>query len=242
MSIELMTRAWKANLPSTQKLVLLALCDNANDAGTCYPSVKNLAEKCGLSARGIQAAFAALEESGYVTRDLRKGRSTVYTIQFPEPKSKLETTDEPPHVVHPRKSCTPARRAPTPAADAPLPPHVVHPTPARRAPITVIEPSNKPSPNHQAQKAPVVVEIPDWMPVTDWEAFLESRKFSRAPMSAQAQIRAIAMLGKLREAGDDPSAVLEQSIINGWKGLFPLRKERGGQSATRDEDWWSGIQ
>ena len=34
MSIALMTEAWKAELPSGRKFVLLSLCDNAND-GIC---------------------------------------------------------------------------------------------------------------------------------------------------------------------------------------------------------------
>jgi len=41
MSVALMAQAWKSKYGSTAKLVLLALCDNANDQGECYPLEPN---------------------------------------------------------------------------------------------------------------------------------------------------------------------------------------------------------
>jgi hypothetical protein len=42
-------------------------------------------------------------------------------------------------------------------------------------------------------------------------------------MTHRAQELAIGALGRLRAAGHDPRAVIEQSILNGWRGLFPVR-------------------
>ena len=53
MSIALMTLAWKADYHSGKKMVLLALCDNANDQGECFPSVPMLAQKCSMSERSV---------------------------------------------------------------------------------------------------------------------------------------------------------------------------------------------
>lgn len=36
MSIRLMTEVWKTTMPVAQKMVFLALCDNASDGGECY--------------------------------------------------------------------------------------------------------------------------------------------------------------------------------------------------------------
>ncbi|WP_373885605.1 helix-turn-helix domain-containing protein [Snodgrassella alvi] len=33
-----MAKAWELDLSQGEKLVLLALCDHANDDGICYPS------------------------------------------------------------------------------------------------------------------------------------------------------------------------------------------------------------
>ena len=54
MSIRAMNWAWSLSLPPTQKLLLLALADNADDAGLCWPSLKNLSMKCEVTPRTIQ--------------------------------------------------------------------------------------------------------------------------------------------------------------------------------------------
>ncbi len=143
MSIALMSAAFVAPINATQKLVLLALCDCANDQGECYPSVQKLLEKTSLKERAVQAAMAALEAAGYMRREFRNGRSTVYWM-----------TPKPPHDVHHRTTCTPAPHAPTHAPHAPHPPHHVHPTPAPHAPITVTESSIEPSLNRKRVSPP----------------------------------------------------------------------------------------
>ena len=75
-----MTLAWKSDLPSGEKMVLLALCDNANDQGECYPSVSMLSEKCSLSERSVFNHIAKLEKIGAIVRENRTGRSTIYHI------------------------------------------------------------------------------------------------------------------------------------------------------------------
>jgi DNA-binding transcriptional ArsR family regulator len=132
MSIALMTLAWKSALPLSSKMVLLALCDNANDQGECYPSISMLAEKCSMGERTVQQHISNLERDGIVCRIMRSGRSTIYHINY-------------------RKICTPAdieppqNPHPPPAKSAPPPPQIVHKTPADFAPITVNEPSIEPS-------------------------------------------------------------------------------------------------
>lgn len=132
-----MTIVWALDMPATQKIVLLALADNANDEGDCYPSVRTLVAKCGLSERAIQSVISKHQDAGHLHCNFRTGRSTIYKL-------------------HPRTTCTPAPPAPpqlvhpTPAAGAPPPPHQVHPTPAPRAPITVIEPSVESSSNRKS--------------------------------------------------------------------------------------------
>jgi len=129
-----MTEAWKSRLPTGQKMVLLALCDNSNDQGECFPSVSMLTEKCSMSERSVFNHISDLEKIGAISRKLRAGRSTIYTLD-------------------PCKFCTPANSAPlqplhpTPATVAPPPLQPLHPTPATVAPITIKEPSCEPSSN-----------------------------------------------------------------------------------------------
>jgi DNA-binding transcriptional ArsR family regulator len=120
MSISLMTDVWRLPLQATRKMVLLALADNANDEGTdCWPSIGKLVEKCSMSERAIQGHLAALEESGYIKRHERLGRSNKFTIYvdrirfelFQKSKSNSRTladsatlaniADRPPQILHP---------------------------------------------------------------------------------------------------------------------------------------------
>lgn len=67
------------------------------------------------------------------------------------------------------------------------------------------------------------MDIPDWMPIPQWEAYLEMRQRIRKPATAYAQRMAIAKLSELRDQGQNPAAVLGQSIMNSWQGIFPLK-------------------
>jgi len=118
-----MTAAFKTSLPTTQKFVFLALCDAANDQGECYPSIATVCDKCSLSERAVQAAVRDLERLGYVRREFRSGRSTVYWL------TATPAADAPPHDVHPRSRCTPPPQIlrPHPRTTCTPPPHHVHP-------------------------------------------------------------------------------------------------------------------
>lgn len=61
---------------------------------------------------------------------------------------------------------------------------------------------------------------PDWVPVETWKAWLDVRRKKRAPNTEHALGLAVKELGRLRAAGHDPKAVIEQSIFKGYTGLF----------------------
>lgn len=69
--------------------------------------------------------------------------------------------------------------------------------------------------------------MPSWIDPDVWENFIAHRIAIKAKMSTSAQKLVLAKLEKLRDAGFDPSAVLNQSIENGWKGLFELKAGNG---------------
>lgn len=107
-----MTAVWeRTDLSSTQKLVLLALADWANDEGLCWPSINRLAVKASMAGRSIQRIIRELEDAGFVRRDEVTGKGNKYWILSP-------LTD-----CHPRHSVTP------PLTDC-------HPTPDTVSPNT----------------------------------------------------------------------------------------------------------
>ena len=104
-----MSAAWELDIPSTEKMVLMCLCDYANDdGGNCWPAVATLARKCSKGERTIQVAIRSLESMGILDVHERRGTSNSFRL-------------------NPRKICTPADVAPpqntakTPADSAPKP-------------------------------------------------------------------------------------------------------------------------
>jgi hypothetical protein len=96
MSIRLMSAVWDMDLPAGEKIVLLALADQANDEGRqCWPSVETIMRRSGQGERTVRRALSSLEEKGHLTRNHRVNDSTQYHI-------------------HPCQNGTPAELAPVP--------------------------------------------------------------------------------------------------------------------------------
>lgn len=98
--------------------------------------------------------------------------------------------------------------------------------PAKTAGSTGRKPeSKKPSPEE--------FRLPDWIPAEIWADYVAMRKINKKPMTARAMEIAVSTLDKLRKQGHGPAAVLEQSILNSWQGLFPVRSQEEKRGFTK---------
>lgn len=70
--------------------------------------------------------------------------------------------------------------------------------------------------------------LPPFIPAGDWEAFEEMRDRIKKPMTERAKELIVMELEKLRAAGNDPGAVLRQSVRNNWLDVFALRDKTPG--------------
>lgn len=204
MSIVLVTAAFRTTLPTTPKFVLVALCDIANDQGECFPSVPLLMERCSLTDRGVQMALAKLVESGFVRREFRKGRSTLYWIADPKTWPAPVSAAEPPNDVPPEPRS---------------PPNHVHPTPEPRSPITVKEPSIEPSRKQSgrtAEAAFLAAELPELSQrlAAEW---LEVRRSKRAAILTGAAIRRAKR--EAEKAGLTVEQSVEFAVSVGWQAF-----------------------
>ena len=73
MSNEALAWAFKTKLRTTQKFVLVALADYADDDHSCYPSYKLTAQRIGASVSTVRRAIESLESDGYVRVSKRYG-------------------------------------------------------------------------------------------------------------------------------------------------------------------------
>lgn len=81
-----------------------------------------------------------------------------------------------------------------------------------------------------------VAPLADWIPVETWAEYQKMRGRIRRPMTPHAVDLAIRKLAELRSDGENIQAVLEQSILNSWAGLFPVKEASNGKTSGNRRD------
>lgn len=205
-----MTLAWSAKVGDhTDKLVLLALADNANDAGECYPSLTSVAMRCEVSKRTAIRAIQSLVEAGHVSIRKQAGRNSSYRVH-PTGDNVSPVTES-----HQCQEVTGDNVTPTGDNVSPLPPPYKPPPSENR---------HKPSIRARARVPGVDEPPPSNLNVEAWHRWEQYRREIRRPIKPASKLAA---QRKLAGFGADQAAVVEQSIADGYQGLFPLRKPRG---------------
>jgi len=72
----------RSGLTSTEKIVLIAICDYADESGACWPSASTLAADTGLDERTIRRMVAALAKGACLVLEERRGRSTIFHVRL----------------------------------------------------------------------------------------------------------------------------------------------------------------
>lgn len=194
----------------TEKLILLALADHADDAGRCYPSIDRLASRTCLSERALQVNIKALTAKGFIVIEQGggRGRANVYRVDInPAPETPFEKhrfRNTVSHVVNP------ARRALNPAPDAPQPS------------VTIIEPSEV----SNKTREPTVEDL--LSSVTTREAALSFIAYRKKHKAKALTVVAAKKLGQtlanMAAKGLDTADALATAEERGW--------------ATIKEDWY----
>jgi uncharacterized protein YdaU (DUF1376 family) len=65
--------------------------------------------------------------------------------------------------------------------------------------------------------------LPERIPPEDWDAFLEMRRLRKKPPTEKAKILLVRQLEKLMSDGHNPAEVLQQSTVNNWTDLYPVK-------------------
>lgn len=67
-------------------------------------------------------------------------------------------------------------------------------------------------------------EMPEWVPAEDWADFEEVRRKKKKPLTDRARVLAVGELKKLRSAGQDVQAVIQQSVLHSWDSFYEVKK------------------
>jgi hypothetical protein len=216
----------------TRKFVLMILASYANPDGTrCFPSLSRLSRDCGLQKRSIQKVIRWLRENGFLEIAYKAGpnHTNAYAVLIPEVVNS-SIHDEPQRSWCPEEHEV-GNSSIQGGGDRKHTGGELQSSP--NLPITIQLPTKRPTKGAPKSSAPFV--MPDWIPVQEWKDFVEMRRKNRKLMSDGARELIIRRLAELRDAGDTPSDVLNQSTRNCWQDVFPLKRDRLTRRATTEK-------
>lgn len=246
-----MNLAWRTDLATGPKFVLVMICDSASEQGFCWPSVPTIAKRCSMGQRTVHGHLQELEALGVISRRIRRGQNTHYYVhpaKFPmQPEVVEESTTAKsavPRDVAAEGSCTTAESAPpqnsgpTPADSVAEPPQNSTVTPAESATITTSNhKKNRKEPKNSGAALPrVCVSLPEWLPAEAWERLatfrMELEAEGGAPWTQTLADVTLLTLEQRRAEGHDPVACINASILGGWSGIYPPRKVAAAHAAS----------
>lgn len=215
MSIKVMSWVFERGpRDPSERLVLLALADYAADNGEWAPSMIGIAEKAGMTERGARGVIRRLEADGWIDVRVGGGRGgrSHYRILMGAEKPEQQTGNGKPGIANPEcgddKPGT--KRAKTRNQRSAEPSG------------TIKEPSNS---SARAKLCEVI------RPETA-DAYIALRKAKRAVLTDYAA----ALIAKKLRGRSDADAVVEESIANGWTGIFPERSATAPPRPSTDLD------
>jgi len=94
------------------------------------------------------------------------------------------------------------------------------PSPEVRNQKLEVRSQNPENTKSKTKAQPAKIDLPEWVPLDQWNAWIEARTKRRNAPTAWALRLAIIKLEHLRDAGYSPARILANSAFNGWAGLF----------------------
>lgn len=206
MSIDLMAWVWRSGPENqAQMLVLLALADAANERGYCWPAVATIARKARMSERNARRILRDLEDAGWIAVNYERGRNHTNGYTITKPDNVSARTECPPGQIE-QENRTNRAGKPDTAMSA--------------------EPSRTIKNHHRDSTREILLSV--LSPETA-DAFIEHRRAKRAKLTDQAAT----LIAKKLAGHPNPDAVVEESIANGWTGVFPHQEKAHAPSKPR---------
>lgn len=256
MSYQAVTWAIAQDIPhSSAKFVLVVMAHKAHSATwESYLTVKSIAGKTGQDRKTVIANIARLVELGFLIDTKRRvgetGQIPVYQLNGTEngtlsedesggdegdggeknstefgtakDSRKRDSSQNSNSTVFPGNSTVfPSKESQFSAKESQFSLETVPKTGHERELLR-----NKNTTKNKNNKPAAQIELPDWMPVDAWNGFIEMRNTIKKPMTDHAMKLAIEKLKKFLDAGQDIEAVLNNSTMSNYQGLFELKAKK----------------
>ena len=231
MSIKYMTKVWQLQeLEPNQKLVFLAICDNANDEGICYPSIDTIQAKTSISRPTVIKVINKLVELNLLikTQRARKtgGRySSLYlvfpneTLEFLDAEYKEKFSQSKTGLLIPKVKTDDSQ------SKIALPKNHSQSKTALPEPLLI---------NHHLYN-----RLAD----TSKELYLEYINLRKKMKLITTMRTHDSLLSKFFEYGADDN-IIEKAINSNWKDFFPIRTNKyniNSSNNDNDKEWSDGA-
>ena len=217
------------------KAIYSYLISFAGNSMTAFPSQKLMSEELGISDKTLKKYLNELKECGLVTVTQKRNNQgtfnrNIYTLTDQTegetlPQGKNDRTEEDPNTV--------GNNLPSPEGNI---------YPINNNSINNNTKSTEPKTENKKENLEVENNIYNEELKDLIYEFIESRKKLKKPFTDTALKR---MIKKLKEIGSTESEqieIIENSIINGWAGIFPLDRRKpkaAGQDYFDEVDNWA---
>lgn len=213
MSVHAISWAYKQRCYSTgAKFLLVTMANYCDENGCCWPSIKTLAAETQMTAKHISTLIEKLEEAGQILKEGRPGRGhgrqpNLYILRM---QSELST-----HCPQNVLSTEGAERTEYVGQNV---------LSSAQNVLSTYDPKenrqNEPSDTRvRAREKP---KPPSDVDPGLWDDFLKLRTKLKAPNSDRAmKLLSMEMERVHRETGESFQSMIERSLINGWKSVYP---------------------
>lgn len=213
-------------LSPTEFKVLVTLLSFVTSSPLVWPKRKTISQRCGIAMPHISRATAALVRYGWLEKVGNGGRSSGCQYAIKHPITRTESVQ-----VNGKTRTDSVQRPRTESVQRPRTDSVQRKEETNEETIEET--------NARTARVPAWVsnalrtKLPEWIKPSTWQAFVEHRRELGAKLTTQGIQGTLDQLDRMRQAGQQPTKVIEQSILKGWTGLFDLSTTTRTHTRTR---------
>ena len=234
MSIEAIAMALRATVPgSSNKFVLVALANYAGEDMTSYPSIERLCRDTSLNRKTVIKSIGCLKDMGLISDTGRRKGSTHGVIVY-RLDAFLSSTENGTGTENGTSPKFTRKQSQIYAEAVPNLRGSSTKNGTQNHQGTISEPPVNPAPKKPARFDPMAIDLPDCIPEDAWGRWITYRRQRKLSTTEQTAFAQIEKLVAWRGKGHSPPKIIDESIANGWQGLFEPKGGGANNASTRE--------
>lgn len=190
-----------SGITSTQKAILIALADRANEDNQCWPSYEDICSRSCATRHAVANALRHFETIGLIRKTRRYNKSTIYELVI---SAEINTATS--SVEINTASSVEINTASSVETDT----------------LTINEPSKEPPKGKHGRFTP-----PKGVAIESWKDWVAYRKKFKAPTTDRSLLLVANKLKDFTE--EEQRQAIDMAIECGWKSVFPKKQAQDAE-------------